>query len=146
MEAKDGESRAAQVEMMLPGWSPRLRAENNAAPTTPPTRLSRVSRLMALAIKFQEQIARGELMDYADIARLGYPLSRRQSHGRAAVAALPWPAHAGRSIRKTALAMFVPSLELCRAVADCGPFLPPTGLADPTEDPSTPPCILPGMQ
>ena len=32
----------------------------------------RITRLMALAIKFQEMINRGEVRDYADLARLGY--------------------------------------------------------------------------
>lgn len=72
METKDGESQAAQVEMMLPGWSPRVRVENDTTPDTPTARLPRVTRLMALAIKFQEMVSRGELRDYADIARLGY--------------------------------------------------------------------------
>ena len=35
-------------------------------------RIPRITRLMALAIKFQEMIDRGEVRDYADIARLGY--------------------------------------------------------------------------
>jgi hypothetical protein len=35
-------------------------------------RIPRITRLMALAIKFQDMIDRGEVRDYADIARLGY--------------------------------------------------------------------------
>ena len=35
-------------------------------------KLPRVTRLMALAIKFQDMVDRGEVRDYADIARLGY--------------------------------------------------------------------------
>ena len=34
--------------------------------------IPRVTRLMALAIKFQDMVDRGEVHDYADIARLGY--------------------------------------------------------------------------
>ena len=34
--------------------------------------IPRITRLMALAIKFQEMIDRGEVRDYADLARLGY--------------------------------------------------------------------------
>ena len=34
--------------------------------------IPRLARLMALAIKFEEMIARGEIRDYADLARLGY--------------------------------------------------------------------------
>jgi hypothetical protein len=35
-------------------------------------RIPRIARLMALAIKFQDMINRGEVRDYADLARLGY--------------------------------------------------------------------------
>jgi hypothetical protein len=35
-------------------------------------RTPRLSRLMALAIKFQDMVDREEVRDYADIARLGY--------------------------------------------------------------------------
>ena len=34
--------------------------------------IPRIARLMALAIKFQEMVERGEVRDYADLARLGY--------------------------------------------------------------------------
>lgn len=34
--------------------------------------IPRIARLMALAIKFQEMVDRGEVRDYADLARLGY--------------------------------------------------------------------------
>jgi len=37
-----------------------------------PARIPRITRLMALAIKFQDMVDRGEVRDYADIARLGY--------------------------------------------------------------------------
>ena len=72
MQTRDGESHAAQVEMMLPGWSPRQRDQNEPTPIPPPARLPRITRLMALAIKFQDMVDRGEVRDYADIARLGY--------------------------------------------------------------------------
>jgi hypothetical protein len=35
-------------------------------------RVPRITRLMALAIKFEDMIARGEVRDYAEIARLGF--------------------------------------------------------------------------
>ena len=41
--------------------------EEDAAPSIP-----RISRLMALAIKFQDIVDRGEVHDYADLARLGF--------------------------------------------------------------------------
>jgi len=39
---------------------------------TDPPRIPRITRLMALAIKFQDMVDRGEVRDYADLARLGY--------------------------------------------------------------------------
>jgi hypothetical protein len=41
-------------------------------PTHAAGQIPRITRLMALAIKFQEMVDRGEVRDYADIARLGY--------------------------------------------------------------------------
>ena len=40
-------------------------------PTAPP-QIPRIARLTALAIKFQDMVERGEVRDYADLARLGY--------------------------------------------------------------------------
>lgn len=37
-----------------------------------PPRIPRITRLMAVAIKFQDMVNRGEVRDYADLARLGY--------------------------------------------------------------------------
>jgi hypothetical protein len=43
------------------------------APAEPsPSRIPRISRLIALAIRFDEMIDNGEMKDYADIAGLGY--------------------------------------------------------------------------
>jgi len=42
-------------------------ATSPAGPTIP-----RITRLMALAIKFQDMVDHGEVADYADLARLGY--------------------------------------------------------------------------
>lgn len=46
------------------------RPKKAAAPAPP--RIPRIARLMALAIKFQDMVDRGEVRDYAEIARLGY--------------------------------------------------------------------------
>lgn len=44
----------------------------DAAQGPPPSpKIPRITRLMALAIKFQDMIDRGEVRDYADLARLG---------------------------------------------------------------------------
>jgi hypothetical protein len=48
----------------------RGRARTIPEPTAP--RIPRITRLMALAIKFQAMIEQGEVRDYADLARLGY--------------------------------------------------------------------------
>ena len=42
-----------------------------AAPTIEPGRVPRLSRLMALAIRFEKLIRDGRVRDYADLARLG---------------------------------------------------------------------------
>ena len=63
----------ARVEMTVPGLRRSERAERPLfEKAAPPARLPRVTRLMALAIKYQGMVSRGELRDYADIARLGY--------------------------------------------------------------------------
>jgi len=49
------------------------RRRSAAAPEVPgPPRIPRIARLMALAIKFQDMVDRGEVRDYADLAQLGY--------------------------------------------------------------------------
>lgn len=48
------------------------RAKRRPPITNGPLRIPRISRLMALAIKFQDMVDRGEVRDYADLARLGY--------------------------------------------------------------------------
>jgi hypothetical protein len=39
---------------------------------TSPGRVPRVARLLALAMRFQDMVDRGEVRDFADLARLGY--------------------------------------------------------------------------
>lgn len=72
METKTEETPTAQVEITLAGWSPRVRQLTDPTRPMMPARLPRITRLMALAIKFQDLVERGEVRDYADIARLGY--------------------------------------------------------------------------
>jgi hypothetical protein len=53
----------------------RLELRPHMAPVAPPGpagRVPRISRLMALAIRFDELLGRGEVKDLADIARLGH--------------------------------------------------------------------------
>jgi hypothetical protein len=47
-------------------------AKPKPAPTRLPPRIPRIARLLALAIKFQGMVDRGEVRDYADLARLGF--------------------------------------------------------------------------
>ena len=55
-------------------WARRSGRPAKPKPTAvpPPARIPRITRLMALAIKFQEMVDRGEVRAYADIARLGF--------------------------------------------------------------------------
>lgn len=48
------------------------RGRHPAVPKPLPPRIPRIARLMALAIKFDEMVRRGDVRDYADLARLGY--------------------------------------------------------------------------
>ena len=73
-QSEDG---AVQVEMTI-SLRPRRSKASTDAPIAPvaespgPPRIPRFARLMALAIKFQDMVDRGEVRDYAELARLGY--------------------------------------------------------------------------
>ena len=65
-----------QVEVMLPVRNRRRhegrRDQHDEAPKpSARPRIPRITRLMALAIKFQSMVDRGDVDDYADLARLG---------------------------------------------------------------------------
>jgi hypothetical protein len=55
-------------------WARRAGRPAKQKPATEPAlpSIPRVTRLIALAIKFQEMVDRGEVRDYADLARLGF--------------------------------------------------------------------------
>jgi len=59
-----------EIPLKWPARRAAGRPKKTAAPAPP--RIPRITRLMALAIKFQEMIDRGEVKDYADLARLGF--------------------------------------------------------------------------
>jgi len=65
-----------QVEVAIPlrprHPKPSPGPKSAAAEPSGRPRIPRITRLMALAIKFQDMVDRGEVMDYADLARLGY--------------------------------------------------------------------------
>ena len=59
-----------EIALKWPARQAAGRPKKTAAPAPP--RIPRITRLMALAIKFQDMIDRGEVKDYADLARLGF--------------------------------------------------------------------------
>ncbi|MCW5976669.1 MAG: hypothetical protein KIT09_01265 [Bryobacteraceae bacterium] len=59
-----------EISLKWPARQAAGRPKKTAAPAPP--RIPRITRLMALAIKFQDMIDRGEVKDYADLARLGF--------------------------------------------------------------------------
>lgn len=60
-----------EIEITIaPTKNQRRRAGGPKLPDPP--RIPRIARLMALAMKFQQMVDRGEVRDYADLARLGY--------------------------------------------------------------------------
>ena len=69
--------RAIQVEVTLPVRTRRQESRRGGrldpvSDAVSRPRIPRITRLMALAIKFQDMVDRGEVRDYADLARLGY--------------------------------------------------------------------------
>jgi site-specific DNA recombinase len=71
------EDGAVQVEVAI-SLRPRRPKASPGAQNAPaaelsgPPRIPRITRLVALAIKFEAMVERGEVRDYADLARLGY--------------------------------------------------------------------------
>jgi hypothetical protein len=75
-EGEDRVSKPLTVECSIHverrGKGARKQLEPGVAPLSPPPgRIPRVSRLMALALKFEAMVAAGEVSDYAELARLG---------------------------------------------------------------------------
>jgi hypothetical protein len=71
------ENGAIQVETTLPVRPRRHEGGNGGRPAFvfdagSQPRVPRVTRLMALAIKFQDMVDQREVRDYADLARLGF--------------------------------------------------------------------------
>jgi hypothetical protein len=67
----DASNREIEVPIDRRRLPRRLRRAGDPA-TLPAPRIPRITRLMALAIKLDEMIRRGEVRDYADLARLGH--------------------------------------------------------------------------
>lgn len=53
------------------GYGKPREMRRGPAPKRPPGRTPRISKLMALAIHFDDMVAQGQIEDYATIARLG---------------------------------------------------------------------------
>jgi len=66
-------SRGRGRRRLEPGPAP------TAAPPLPPGRVPRVARLMALALRIDERVRRGELASYAEVAALGHVTRARVS-------------------------------------------------------------------
>ncbi len=69
------DDRTLQVEITIgpaKSWQGGQRRSAGGPKVPNPLRIPRITRLMALALKFQDMIDRGEVRDYADLARLGY--------------------------------------------------------------------------
>jgi hypothetical protein len=71
------EDGAVQVEVAISLRPRRPKASPDAqlAPAADlpgPPRIPRITRLLALAMQFQDMVDRGEVRDYADLARLAY--------------------------------------------------------------------------
>ena len=72
---QDQQGTAIQVEVTLPVRQRRGDGRDQPSSTSKTDgtlRIPRITRLMALAIKFQEMVNGGDVRGYADIARLGY--------------------------------------------------------------------------
>jgi hypothetical protein len=61
-----------QIEITIAPAKGRKGGRQGSPKVPDPSRIPRIARLMALAIKFQDMVDRGEVRDYADLARLGY--------------------------------------------------------------------------
>jgi hypothetical protein len=67
------DDRTLQVEITIVPAKGRQGGQRRSDPKMPdPPPIPRIARLMALAIKFQDMVDRGEVRDYADLARLGH--------------------------------------------------------------------------
>jgi hypothetical protein len=68
------DDRQLQVEVTIvpEQRTQRGRRRESGSMVPEPTTIPRLARLLALAIKFQAMVERGEVRDYADLARLGY--------------------------------------------------------------------------
>ncbi|HVU63973.1 MAG TPA: hypothetical protein VHC70_08350 [Phycisphaerales bacterium] len=62
-----------------PSGAVALRQGPRPEPVPPPVRIPRIARLLALALRFEGLVRRGEVDGYADLARLGHVTRARIS-------------------------------------------------------------------
>jgi hypothetical protein len=71
---------ACQIHFEGRGRGNRRRLERGPEPAPrPPGRVPRVSRLLALALRLDEQVRRGDISNYAEVAALGHVTRARVS-------------------------------------------------------------------
>jgi hypothetical protein len=71
---------ACQVHFEGRGRGNRRRLERGPEPALrPPGRVPRVARLLALALQLDEQVRRGDISNYAEVAALGHVTRARVS-------------------------------------------------------------------
>jgi hypothetical protein len=70
-------SQTIDVEIELGRCKSGRRGRKNSAMGLPSPHFPGITRLMVLAIKFQGMIDRGEVRDYAELARVGFVTHRR---------------------------------------------------------------------
>jgi hypothetical protein len=74
-EPREGGAIQVEVTLLVRQRRPKAKPDARTVPSVESAgspRIPRVARLMALAIKFQDLVDRREVVDYADLARLGY--------------------------------------------------------------------------
>jgi hypothetical protein len=68
-----------EFRRLAKGRKQMLEAPAAPRPMVPPGRVPRVSRLMALAIRFEQLLREGQVASYAELARLGHVTRARVS-------------------------------------------------------------------
>lgn len=67
-----------EIEFRLDQLARRPKEKSGHQNVAPP-RIPRIARLMALAIKIQDMVDRGEMRDYAEVARVGHVTRARMT-------------------------------------------------------------------
>ena len=65
-----------EVEITIKRRERRTKSQTGGVTVDPAPRIPRITRLMDLAIKLQDMVDRGDVRDYADLARLSFVTRR----------------------------------------------------------------------